>query len=274
MEQNKLNFVVTETTTLNEILKKNLSRRFYRYLKHEKVEILVNGSSKKGYEVVNPNDIIEITLPISKKEMKWQQADKPPIVVYEDTNYLIVNKEAGLLTIPTKADPHSLYQQVALYLKNADIHILNRLDRETSGLVVIAKNRYAASLLQPTHKHIIRKYYCLVEGQVEDSGTIINYIAKSSDSNRRFVSSSENGQLAISHYKVIQKNPNSTLLEFVLDTGRTHQIRVHTSNMGHPIVGDELYGTAGERLCLTSYYVEFINPFSKQKVKAEIGCEF
>ena len=274
MKDNKLKFIVNETTTLNEELKKKLSRRFYRHLKHEEAIILVNGETKKGFEMVNPSDVIEITLPVSKKELKWQEADKLPIIIYEDDNYLIVNKEAGLLTIPTKADPHSLYQQVALYLKNADIHILNRLDRETNGLVVVAKNRYAASLLQPTHKHIIRKYYCLVEGKVLQDETITNYIAKSSDSNKRYVTSSENGQLAISHYKVIRKDKNTTLLEFILDTGRTHQIRVHTSNMGHPIVGDDLYGTPGERLCLTSYYVEFINPFNKEKVKVEIGCEF
>jgi 23S rRNA pseudouridine1911/1915/1917 synthase len=157
-----------------------------------------------------------------------------------------------------------------LYLGINDIHILNRLDKETSGLVVVAKDRYARSLLEPCHEHIVRKYLCLVEGQIKESGRIENYIQKSEDSNKRIVSNE--GQIAISNYNVIKVYDDKTLLEFILETGRTHQIRVHTSNMGHPIIGDRMYGNgSGEQLCLTSYYVEFKDPFTNEIVNIEIG---
>ena len=271
MNEKVLEFEVLENNTLSEELKKNLTRRFYRHLKFINATILVNDNNKKTFEKVYKGDIIKIIYEEVEREFNWPNANKIPNVVFENEHYLIVDKEPNLLTIPTRGNPNSLFQQLVLYLGSNNVHILNRLDKETSGLVVVAKDRYAASLLEPTHEHIIRKYLCLVEGNVEQGGTISNYICKIGDSHKRIVSDKEEGQLAISNYNVLEKNENTTLLEFVLETGRTHQIRVHTSNMGHPIIGDNIYGNGkGEILCLTSYYVEFIDPFTKEKVKIQI----
>ena len=271
MNEKVLEFEVLESNTLSEELKKNLTRRFYRHLKFINATILVNDNNKKTFEKVYKGDIIKIIYEEVEREFNWPNANKIPNVVFENEHYLIVDKEPNLLTIPTRGNPNSLFQQLVLYLGSNNVHILNRLDKETSGLVVVAKDRYAASLLEPTHEHIIRKYLCLVEGNVEQGGTISNYICKIGDSHKRIVSDKEEGQLAISNYNVLEKNENTTLLEFVLETGRTHQIRVHTSNMGHPIIGDKIYGNGkGEVLCLTSYYVEFIDPFTKENIKIQI----
>ena len=270
MKEKELVFKVSEYNTLSEELKKNLTRKFYRHLKFVNATILVNETPKKLYEKVFIGDDIKIIYKEEEKEFNWPKADKLPNVVFENEHYLIVDKEPDLLTIPTKGNPNSLYQQLVLYLGINDIHILNRLDKETSGLVVVAKDRYARSLLEPCHEHIVRKYLCLVEGQIKESGRIENYIQKSEDSNKRIVSNE--GQIAISNYNVIKVYDDKTLLEFILETGRTHQIRVHTSNMGHPIIGDRMYGNgSGEQLCLTSYYVEFKDPFTNEIVNVEIG---
>ena len=269
MKEKVLVFKVEENNTLSEELKKNLTRKFYRHLKFINATIMVNGEPKRLYEKVFIGDEIKISYKEEEKEFNWPKANKLPKVVFENEHYLIVDKEPDLLTIPTRGNPNSLYQQLVLYLGINYIHILNRLDKETSGLVVVAKDRYARSLLEPTHEHMVRKYLCLVEGKVMKSGRIENFIKKSEDSNKRYIA--EDGQLAISNYNVIEVFDDSTLLEFILETGRTHQIRLHSSNMGHPIIGDTIYGNGkGEQLCLTSYSVEFVDPFTKELVKCEI----
>ncbi|MDE6407065.1 MAG: RluA family pseudouridine synthase [Anaeroplasmataceae bacterium] len=273
MKQNELIMNVEKEDILSEILKKNVSKRFYRFLKYSKAEVLVNGEPLEWFKKVSKGAEIKVIYITPDKEIDWPKAEKYPRVVLETDHYLIVDKEPNLLTIPTRGNPNSLYQQLVAYLGEQEIHILNRLDKETSGLVVVAKDRYAASLLEPTHKHMTRKYLCLVEGKVETSGTIENYIAKEENSNKRYVS--EEGKLAISHYRSIEARKEESLLEFVLATGRTHQIRVHTSHMGHPIIGDKLYGgKENSVLCLTSYSVEFIDPFTNERIHCTIEKEW
>ncbi|MCM1557507.1 MAG: RluA family pseudouridine synthase [Anaeroplasma bactoclasticum] len=273
MKQNELIISVEKEDILSEILKKNVSKRFYRFLKYSKAIVLVDGKPLEWYKKVSKDAEIHVIYSTPNKEISWPKTEKLPKIVLETEHYLIVDKEPNLLTIPTRGNPNSLYQQLVAYLGEQEIHILNRLDKETSGLVVVAKDRYAASLLEPTHKHIVRKYLCMVEGKVETSSTIRNYIAKEENSNKRYVS--EEGKLAISHYHSLEANEKVSLLEFVLETGRTHQIRVHTSHMGHPIVGDKLYGgKENPVLCLTSYSVEFIDPFTNEEIKCSIEKEW
>lgn len=269
MKENVLKFKVEKEDILSEILKKRFSKRFYRFLKSSNARVLVQKESLEWYKIVPKDSEIEIFFITPEKEIPWPKTKELPNVMLETEHYLIVNKPANLLTIPTKGNPNSLYQQLIAYLGDQEIHILNRLDKETSGLVLVAKDRYAASLLEPTHEHIVRKYLCLVEGEVTSSGTITSYIAKEEDSNRRYVSTS--GKLAISHYSVLRHSKEESLLEFVLETGRTHQIRVHTKHMGHPILGDKMYGgRAHPVLCLTSYNLSFLDPFTLNEINCTI----
>ena len=128
----------------------------------------------------------------------------------------------------------------------------------------------AAYYLQPTHEKMVRKYKCLCHGIFEKTNdTIDNYIEKSDDSNKRFVSNS--GKRAISNYKVIRQDSDKALVEFILDTGRTHQIRVHSSYIGHPILGDKMYGIEDDyNLSLCSYYLKFYNRYTDKYVEISI----
>ncbi|MDE7263627.1 MAG: RluA family pseudouridine synthase [Anaeroplasmataceae bacterium] len=269
MKENELIFKVEKEDILSEILKTKFSKRMYRYLKYSQAKVLVDGHPLEWYKRVSRDSIIQVFYETKEREIEWEFSQTIPDILYESEHYLVVNKEPNLLTIPTKANPNSLYQQLLAYLGNQSIHILNRLDKETSGLVVVAKDRYAASLLEPTHQHIIRKYLCLVEGVVFEDGIIQTYIDKEENSNKRYVSSA--GKWAVSHYRVLKAFKDSTLLEFTLETGRTHQIRVHTRYIGHPIIGDHLYGGKdNEILCLTSYFVQFKDPFTNEDVQCGI----
>lgn len=262
----------------NEI-RNHVSKRFYKNIKSHNSIILVNNQPLEGYKVINKGDIITIEYD-SLNEIKWDLYESKLDICYEDDNYLVVNKRPGLLSIPTMSEPYSLYQEVLYYLKTTNqelnVSILNRLDKETKGLCVIAKNRLAAYHMQPTHEKMIRKYKCLCEGvSIDDDGKIETFIDKEADSHKRFISMT-NGKKAISNYKVIKRNNDSTLFEFILDTGRTHQIRLHSKYIGHPIIGDELYGKEhADGLHLCSYYVEFKDPFSDNTIvcKIESGWE-
>ncbi len=273
---NIYNFLCQEDDIrLSEELKKHVSRKFYKNLRSTNAKILVNDVEIPTYKTIKKGDIITVFYD-KEKEVNWPLYESKVDVVYEDDNYLVVNKRSDLLSIPTKACPFSLYQEVMYYLKNKNtndnVSILNRLDRDTKGLVVIAKNRLAAYKLEPTHLHMVRKYYALCEGIFDKKeGKIETYIEKDEETNRRYVSTT--GKIAITNYKVIKEENNNSLVEFVLETGRTHQIRVHSSYLGHPIVGDILYGNSGiSDLHLCSYYVEFFNSFTNATVKCEIDC--
>ena len=277
MKKKVLNFVCeNENITLTDELRCHISRKYLRNLKYSKAKIYVNDIITPTYHIINKGDNIRVEIELEESKCDWPLVENTCEVVYEDSNYLVINKPHNLLSIPTRSEPNSVYQQIAYYLdskgEELSISILNRLDKETCGLMVIAKNRLAAYKLQPTHKHMERRYYCLVDGRLEaKEGTISNYIAKSSDGNKREIVSEEQGKLAVSHYKVIKEYADTSLLEFVLDTGRTHQIRLHCSSIGHPIIGDMMYGNKDSaELHLQSYMVKFYNNFDNKEVVVKI----
>ncbi len=275
---NKYIFVCqNDNVSLADELKAQISRKFYKNIRSTNAKILVNGKELPTYKTINKGD--EITVFYDKvKEINWPLYYHDFDILYEDNNYLVVDKRSDLLSIPTKGCPYSLYQEVMYYLKNKNdddnVSILNRLDKDTCGLVVIAKNRLAAYKLEPTHLHMVRKYYALCEGIFDKKeGRIETFIEKDEETNKRFVSNK--GKIAITNYKVIKEENNNSLVEFVLETGRTHQIRVHSAYLNHPIVGDILYGNSKESdLHLCSYYVEFLNPFTNRIIKCELDCRW
>lgn len=266
----KLEYIVKEDRTLLDELKANLNRKFLRRLKALNTIFYVNGEKKDTYLMVSKGDIITFEYE-EAKEVAWDLYESSLDIRYEDDYYLVVNKRKGLLSIPTKAEPKSLYQEVMYYLLNkgiTTISILNRLDKETSGLVLIAKDRVSANFLQPTHLKMERKYICSTHGIWDiKEGKIVTYIDKDTNTNKRFVSNS--GKLAISNYRVLEEIDDISKVLFTLETGRTHQIRVHTSYMNHPICGDKLYGISDnyDTMLLESVYVGFIHPYTKKKIE-------
>lgn len=266
----KLEYIVKEDRCLLEELKDQLNRKFLRRLKALNTIFYVNGKELDTYLMVKKGDIITFEYEESK-DIAWPLYESNLDIRYEDEYYLIVNKRKGLLSIPTKAEPKSLYQEVMYYLKDkgiTTISILNRLDKETSGLVLIAKDRVSANYLQPTHLKMERKYICMTHGIWDiKEGKIVTYIDKDLETNKRFVSNS--GKLAISNYRVLEEDNNISRVLFTLETGRTHQIRVHTSYMNHPICGDKLYGISDnyDTMLLESVYVGFVHPYTKKKIE-------
>ena len=265
--------VLNDNIRLSDELKLHISRRLYRGIKNRNTIFYVNSIETKLYMMVNKDDII--TFEFDKdRDINWELYESNLDIYYENTNYMVVYKRDGLLSIPTKAEPYSLFQEVIYYLnkknESTDISILNRLDKDTSGLALIAKNPYAASLMSPVHEKMERKYLALCKGIFESNeGTIDLNIKKSDDSNKRIISPL--GQRAITHYKVIETIDNNSIVEFKLETGRTHQIRLHSSTIGHPIIGDKLYGDGEkDKLYLLSYYIKFINPFDNKEVLIEL----
>lgn len=212
--------------------------------------------------LVHPNDIITI----GNKNNDYNLD-----IIYEDNNYLVVNKKCGLLTISTgkENNEETLYKIVRKYLndKKEYAFIVNRIDKETSGLVIFAKNEKLKSLLQDNWNEIVkaRKYIAIVSGYIANDGRIDNYLY---EDKLTFVHSTTlGGKRAITNYHVIKTNKKYTLLDINIETGRKNQIRVHMSEMNHPIVGDKKYYSKDNslnRLCLHHYEISLIDPISKK----------
>ncbi len=205
-------------------------------------------------------------------------------VIYEDDDILIVNKPAGILTHPDSPDHHdTLMNAVSHYFISKQLdakpRTIHRLDRETSGLIIFTKNAFVTAILDQTlfHRGISRKYQALVHGKVTPtSGTIEKSIGRDRHSNKMLVTST--GQAATTFYQVITYHPknNTSLIECTLATGRTHQIRVHLSDLGNPIIGDLLYGNPRQnsRLHLHAFQVSFDHPITKKPILCRKNADF
>lgn len=197
-------------------------------------------------------------------------------IVYEDNCFLILNKPSGIAVHPSMLHyDNSLSNGVKYYFDKNNLHKkirpVNRLDFDTSGLIIFAKNEYVQECLirQMANNEFSKKYLAIVEGIFDSkSGTINLPIGRKEKSIiERCVC--ELGQPSITEYKVLQEHNNISLVECVLKTGRTHQIRVHMSAIGHPLVGDSLYGLTSnliDRQALHSYEISFIHPITKERI--------
>jgi 23S rRNA pseudouridine1911/1915/1917 synthase len=206
-------------------------------------------------------------------------------IVYEDNNYLIVNKEPGLLTISTtkknRIIEDTLYKRVRNYLNKRGKYafIVNRIDKDTSGLVIFVKNEKLKNKLQNNWNKIVktRKYMAVVSGEIKKEGRIDNYLYE--DKMTFSHSTTIGGKRAITNYVPKYKNNKYTLLDINIETGRKNQIRVHMSEMNHPIVGDKKYYSKDnrfKRLMLHHYEISLIDPISHKLLvfKSEVPCEF
>ena len=241
---------------------------------------LLNGEHIRTVDAVHTGDRLTITLHDTASE-NITPVNIPVDIVYEDEDILIINKAAGMPTHISVGNYENTLANAVMYhyAQNKEEHMfraVNRLDRDTSGLMTVAKNSYAHARLADEIQsgELKRKYMCIVEGDISADGTVDAPIARRKGSAiERCVS--EDGQRAVTHYRVIERCGKCTLLEMTLETGRTHQIRVHMAHMGHPLAGDWLYGTEDKenvpRQMLHSCFLRLIHPVTGKKMEWE--CE-
>ena len=301
-------YIVKETDkelTVKELLKRNFhfSSRLLTKIKQQDLAKL-NGQSVRGWMSPSPGDKLTVTLP--EETSDFPPEDIPISVVFEDESLLVINKQPGFVVHPTKGKPnHTIANGIAK--KSADegqsykIRFANRLDMNTSGLLIIAKNGFVQEQLIRQMKAGIteKKYLAILDGCIDDDYGTVNAPIGRPDPNEveRWILPTEKGGFdSITHYHVLKRfSKGYTLAEISLETGRTHQIRVHMASIGHPVTGDHLYNNGDpflyrklhgdyrriegeeekstskyiDRQALHAYQLSFIHPITEKKLCLE-----
>lgn len=249
---------------------KNVSKRLITRLKREKGGMLSNGELLRSIDKVFEGDEILLSLQDTASVTEGACKTKVP-KVYEDDYLIVYNKPFSMPVHPSHRHRGDTLSDVFLSeYPTLTFHAVNRLDKDTSGLCIVAKDRYCTAALQ---KGNIRKIYtAIVCGIMQDKKGIIDFpIAREQESIIKRVVR-DDGQRAVTEYEVIAENENYSFVKILLHTGRTHQIRVHFSHIGHPLLGDDLYGgdmtlISRQALCCTS--LEFMHPVTNENIFVE-----
>lgn len=246
------------------------SHRLITKLKQTPDGILLNGEHIRTIDPMSEGDVLEINLPTDKKESISIPVEMPLDIIYEDDDILVLNKPAMLAV--HESHNHlgdTLSNAVAFHLKKegkpSAFRAVGRLDKGTSGLMVCALNRYAASRLSGKIK---KQYLAIATGVYEGEGTIDAPIYRP-DPILTVRTVDERGEKAITHWKALKNDGKNTLLRVKLETGRTHQIRVHFASLGTPLVGDTMYGTPDERICHQALHCcecRFVHPVKNEEM--------
>ncbi len=272
--ENKLTFFVSEKSNgilAGTFLKRecNVSSRMITRLKREKNGILRNGKLLRTIDILQAGDKIVLNLPKDKNEIKPVQGKLE--ILFEDDCILAVNKPGNMPVHPTKIHQEDTLANIVKYYsykrgEDYTFRAINRLDKDTSGIVMIAKNSYSATKLSKTLNKI---YYAVCSGIISKSGTVNAPIkVKEGHTIERCVS--PDGKPCVTHYKPLKHGNDHTLLEIKLETGRTHQIRCHLSSVLHPLAGDDMYGGSLKfinRQALHCGKISFIHPLTNQKIE-------
>lgn len=249
------------------------------HLEHR--EVYVNGkpTTKFNYNLKVGQEVV-----ISQNAREYNPASTHLKILFEDDDIIVINKPAGLLSISTKKEKettayHFLNEYVKQQNKNNRIYVVHRLDRETSGVLMVAKNEKIKTLFQDNWNDLVkyRGYQAIVEGKVENpKGQIKSWLCETK-THMMFSSETEgDGQLAITNYEVIKEGSLYTKLSIWLETGRKNQIRVHMKDLGHPIAGDKMYGATtnpSRRLLLHAHKLVIVNPITKEEMTFETPFE-
>lgn len=241
-------------------------------------KMLINGVEKWAIDMVHPGDHFTLVLPPEKGNPNVPAYPAPIRIVYEDRDFLVLNKPAGVATVPAHraAVADSLVNRVKYYYQrqgyeNRVIHVATRLDKDTSGLVIFPKHRFAHAVLdRQLKRHEIKKnYLALVNGRLSINHGYIDAPIKRDPASfiQRIVA--PGGKASVTEYWTQWANERASLVQIRLHTGRTHQIRVHFSYLGHPLYGDDMYGQPSSiinRQALHCYWLQFYSPFRQTKI--------
>ncbi|WP_017754652.1 RluA family pseudouridine synthase [Calidifontibacillus oryziterrae] len=264
---------------IREFLFKELgiSRRALTDIKFSGGDILINDNHVTVRERLNVGDLVTVKFPPEQRNESIIPENIPLNIVYEDEYILVIDKEPYMATIPSREHPNQTvanglqyyYDEIGLA---ATIHIVNRLDRDTSGLLIVAKNRHVHHLFSLEQKQgtIDRQYEAIVHGIIEEKNGIINAPIGRKQTSIIEREVRADGQLAVTHYEVVRTFNNRTWVALKLETGRTHQIRVHMAHIGYPLLGDVLYGGTQQlitRQALHSKSLQFYHPLLKENVQ-------
>jgi 23S rRNA pseudouridine1911/1915/1917 synthase len=267
------------------LLKCNTSRNNVKSLLTNH-QVLVNGSvvTQYNFPLAKDDEVKLSKTPVRGEARKMpvgekRKAIRPQLkIIYEDDDFIAIDKPAGLLSVESDKDTECAYSYVLDYLQRKDKSvrpfILHRIDKETSGVLIFAKNIKLHSMLRLNWNDYIRarEYYAVTEGKFEKKeDTVVSYLRENKN-NLMYSTHDPSGQKAITHYKVIKENGQYTLLAVKIDTGRKNQIRVQMQAIGHPVVGDDKYGQPKDplrRLGLHASALEFEHPKTKQIIRIE-----
>lgn len=255
------------------------SRSYIQKLIREE-QVLVNGKTVKANYKVQPYDHLMLTIP-QLQEPDILPEDIPLNILYEDEDVLVINKPKNMVVHPSAGHyTHTVVNAVLFHCKDqlSGINgvlrpgIVHRIDMDTTGAIVICKNDHSHQILAEQLKvhSITRKYRAIVCGNIkEDEGTIEGSIGRHPVDRKKMAINEKNGKPAITHFKVLERFGNYTYVECQLETGRTHQIRVHMASKGHPLLGDTVYGPAKcpfklEGQCLHAMVLGFMHPTKKE----------
>ncbi len=265
-----------DSSVLSYLIELKIPSNVIASLKNSNGQILVNDQTVSVKYQMKKNDYLEIVFPASSKGENIKSVKGPLDILYEDAYLLIINKDSNVATIPTRKHYNNSLANFVMsyYLQKgivANIHFVSRLDAATSGIIVLAKNSYMLTLMKQT---TFKKYYLLeVKGSLEKvQGVIECGIEKDPNSiiKRRTTMDYINSKTI---YKVIKKTDKTSIVEALLCTGKTHQLRVHFAHLNHPIIGDLLYNEdtldSDSILHLHSYKIEFIHPITLEKITIE-----
>ncbi|MFQ4154148.1 RluA family pseudouridine synthase [Pediococcus pentosaceus] len=254
-----------------------MSQRLLQRIQNEGRLIDENENDVEFSDKLMPFEPIWIELPDEEQDQNVAISDGPLDIIFEDKNWLLVNKPAGLTAVPGPSDREdTLVNRIkghwqAIESKNMMPHLVTRLDRFTSGITLVARHQVSNSLLseQVAHHKIKKIYLAMVDGVVQaEKGTFNQPLGLAADGIHREVW--DDGQQATTSFKVLKRFENQTLVQVHLKTGRTHQIRVHFANAGHPLVGDQLYDGPMDRgikrQALHASSIRFFDPFIDEKV--------
>lgn len=265
--------------TLDENLTRVMAQKLI-----EQENVKVNGKSVKTSYKLNENDKVEVEIP-KVKEVSIEAQDIPVEVLYEDNDIIVVNKPKGLVVHPANGNPDGTLVNALMKICKGTLSgiggeirpgIVHRLDKDTSGVLIVAKNDKAHLALceQIKNREVKKTYLALTRGIIKENEATINMPIGRSTTDRKKMAVVKTGKEAITHFKVLERFKENTLLEINLETGRTHQIRVHLSQIGYPIVGDMVYSNGKNKFgvqgqMLHAWKIKFMHPITGKEMEIE-----